>query len=138
MSARDRAHFREFISSSIPGVPTWFEQGELIKQGSAPKSMIQRQERREWLINNLSEELFREAEKAHEFLFESYVFPEEVAGEALEKLSAGLLGITSLIDNPLKVKERLPKLQALLTEALEELTALGIWTRSPNSSKLSE
>ena len=133
MSARDRARIRQVEEWQAPGA-----QAEWVANGGAPKSMLQREERRELLIKNLSEDLISEAYKAQDF-FSQRSEPEDTRAElSLQKLSAGVSGITALLDNPLKVKERLPKLQALLTEALEELTALGIWTRSPNSSKLSE
>lgn len=134
MSARDRAKMRQSEEWQAPGA-----QAEWVAGGGAPKPVRQREERREWLRENLSGDLLTEANEAlGASLLRSATREDPEAERALEKISAGLMGIGALRDNPVKVKERLPKLEALLREGLEELEELGIWTRSPNSSKLSE
>lgn len=134
MSARDRARIRQSEEWQTPGA-----QAEMVAGGGAPKSVRQREERREWLRENLSEDLLSEATEALSASLLKSSPPEDPEAErALEKISAGLSGIGSLRDNPIKAKERLPKLEELIREGLEILRQLGIWTRSPNSSKLSE
>jgi hypothetical protein len=134
VSARDRARMRQSEEWQAPGA-----QAEWVAGGGAPKPVRQREERREWLRENLSEDLLSEAKEAlRASLLKSSPLEDPEAERALEKISAGLRGIELLQDNPIKPKDRLPELETLIREGLELLRELGMRTRPRASLELSK
>lgn len=139
MSATSRARNRQYFETLGAAADT-----ELIAMGTAPRYVLERQERREWLESNRNRSLEDEVLKAVNLAL-PYLPPinrrsplDHQLSEAMDKGLLGQSEVSSLEDNPREVKTRLPKAIALMEECLEELVTLGFWKRSPNAPKLSE